>query len=670
MGPQDVLPKGLVIAINHEPLSFLRRAGYACVDQEKLFLDDHAEENVRRLAESGCDLVRMHFYKGFGLEAEQEEMELTREYVKTCHRHGLKVQLYVQVGTFQYETLLAEQPGMREWVQTDDDGRPLTLVYGHQAFRWYPCFNRPGAWDYLERVIRIGIEEFGADAIGFDNISTSEEPSVCHCESCRAGFVRWLKGKYRPDTAEGRERTRERFGHPLLDHVRPPVWNYFNHPLNLTEIKNPVIQEWVFFRCESLHRVLKRLFDYSKGLNPEVLLEFNAYKQSGTNTAFVHGIWLPDLQDCMDAFWNECDPQPEWTTDGRLLHKVRGFKVAEALGKAVFTNHPYEGPVGKRHLSYAESMTFNGGLIGGVQSAAALYGCRESAFRPYRDFARAYPEIYSANSAAAVALFESRTSLSFSNYDAHAADIAMHQALLRSHVPYDIVLDLDSLPRYRAVILAGAKCLAAAEISALAGYVRAGGGLILTGESGDCDEWARERGASALKSILGVPLPAAGSAGTVHMIEPGNGRVAFLPQLTLPEELDRHSRSFRPFDVNQPMVGLDSWRAPLETASVTDAVRWVLRDALPVEVDAPPHVVVELRMSSAERTAYLHLLNYRAGDTEEHVRVRFSLGSIVREIRCLSPDSVPVVTVAAESDGWFRLPALRCYLVACAAVSP
>jgi hypothetical protein len=118
------------------------------------------------------------------------------------------------------------------------------------------------------------------------------------------------------------------------------------------------------------------------------------------------------------------------------------------------------------------------------------------------------------------------------------------------------------------------------------------------------------------------------------------------------------------------MIGLDSWKAPIEMAFVSEAVRWVLRDSLPVEVDAPPHVVVELRRSSTDRTTYLHLLNYRAGDTEEHVRVRFSAGHASRRILCLSPDSAASVTVEAESDGWFRLPALRCYLVACAAVSP
>jgi hypothetical protein len=436
---------GFVLAIDHEPLSFLRRAGYATVKQEQRFLGLHNEETVKSLAENGGDLVRMHFYKGSGYEVETEERLLTKDFVDKCHKHGVKVQLYVQFGTISQETMMAEQPDMLDWVQKDADGRPITLVYGHQGFRYYPCFNSHGYWDYLEMILKDGILNYNADAIGLDNITTGEEPAVCQCDNCKKAFISYLKDKYRPDTPEGAKLCKERFGHAILDYVLPPVWNYYDNHFNLTEINGPVIQEWILFRCESITKVISRIYNFCKRLNPDILIELNAYKRFGVNTSFINGLYLPDFKDSMDAFWNECDPQPGYTKDGCLHHKIRSYKIGNTLDKVVFSGHARGADSKQKILGYAESMAFNYGIINGIEGIYSISNGLNTYHNNYKRFRKKYREIYLSKPMSNVAMYESKASLSFSNFSSCYSDIVMQELLLTRHIQYDIILDLDSI---------------------------------------------------------------------------------------------------------------------------------------------------------------------------------------------------------------------------------
>jgi hypothetical protein len=661
MGGMRQLQPGLVIAVNHEPLSFLRRSGRASVDDEQHFREDHAEEAVERLARSGCSMVRMHYYKGFGVVAEQEEMALAREYVQACHRHGLMVQLYVQVGTLQYETLLAEQPAMRDWVQVDDDGRPITLVYGHQTFRWYPCFNRPGYWDYLEGIVRTAVVDFQADAIGFDNVTTAEEPFVCHCPECRTAFVAFLKERYPAATSRSPRGAEERFGHAALDHVRPPAWNYFNHPFNLSEIRDPVIQEWILFRCESLHRVLRRLSTHAKALDPDVLLEFNTYKQTGTDTAFIHGVYVPDFADSLDAFWNECDPGPAFTDDGRLLNKIRGFKMARCLGKRSFTAHPTGPARGAKVLGYAESMAFGGGIIGGVGSAADLYSGRETDFRRFGAFATSHPELFDTVPCASVGLLESKPSLAFSTLDAHLANVTIHQALLRSHVPYGLLFDPAGADAFRTLVLSAADCLGDRDLEQVVAFVERGGGVVMVGNAGGNDDWHRPRGELSLRHRLGLSKP---GAAPCAFSSRGRGRVAWIPELRPGSSLDMAALAFKPFEVNQPLIGLEYWKAPRDLGLFNRALRWAAAGTTPILVRAPEHVVVDLQRIADGRGWVLHVLNYRVGTVVRGIRVSFTAPDLqpCPAGRVFEVDTGRESRAHVSTHGTLRLPPLHTYL--------
>ena len=95
--------------------------------QEKDYAREHTEEAVRKLKELGVTMAVIHFYKGFGLEAEKEHMDDARRLADLCRKHGIRVGVYVG-STIAYETFLHEKPEAKEWFVERHLGRPV--VYG------------------------------------------------------------------------------------------------------------------------------------------------------------------------------------------------------------------------------------------------------------------------------------------------------------------------------------------------------------------------------------------------------------------------------------------------------------------------------------------------------------------------------------------------------------
>lgn len=93
--------------------------------------------------------------------------------------------------------------------------------------------------------------------------------------------------------------------------------------------------------------------------------------------------------------------------------------------------------------------------------------------------------------------------------DLVAAVTGSYRALVEAHLPVDIVDDrpvaLGRLGDYRVLVLADALSLSPREISAIDSFVRAGGGLVVTGEAGVRDERGNPVAMdAALRELLGV----------------------------------------------------------------------------------------------------------------------------------------------------------------------
>lgn len=630
-----------MIAVDHEPLSFWRRNGYARVDEAERFEARHAESTIEAAAANGLNVLRAHFYKGAGYESEREERERVHELRRLCTKHGVRLQLYIQFGTIDLEIMRDEQPDVLDWVQKDKHGNPLTLVYGHQSFRSYPCFSTPGYWDYLEDIIRDCVTNYGPDLIGYDNITTGEEPEVCHCTRCHAAFTAYLVEKYDRSTPEGLERCRERFGHTLLENIRPPEWNYQSGPFSLNEITLPTVQEWVQFRTEYTAKMIERITGFTKALNPDVLIELNAYKLFGDNTAFVNGLYLPDFLGSIDLFWNECDPEPAYAADGLLQHRIRSYKMAAAYGKLACT-------MSDNRRGFAEVMAFNRGTVNGIAFLLTTAFGDMTIPRSYQRFSTAHRELYAADPIGRIALFESRASLSNSNYDVWYADILMHNLLLSRHVPYDMIFDLDRLSQYAAVILPEMRCLTDAEVAALVAYAKAGGVVLLTGQTGDFDEWHRVRGHDTLRELLGVK---GNGYRELYTTAVGKGTAMWCPTLTSPAD---SQREMIPEMGEYRHVRRTAWYRPDQAEAVSLALRAAV--SLPVDIDAPPSVVSEV--TEDDENLYVHLVNFAAAETSSPIGLtcRDAAGATLLDVdgefeRGLEP----------EADGRYLIDSLRVY---------
>ena len=115
----------LIIVGNWDSMPiFRRRVGGEAIEQTQEYLRQHTEEAVRKLKELGVTMGVIHFYKGFGLQAERQHMEEARKLAALLKQNGLRVGVYIG-STIGYETFLAEQPDVADWLVPEFLGRPL-----------------------------------------------------------------------------------------------------------------------------------------------------------------------------------------------------------------------------------------------------------------------------------------------------------------------------------------------------------------------------------------------------------------------------------------------------------------------------------------------------------------------------------------------------------------
>jgi hypothetical protein len=253
--------------LTHEPPEFLARRGDHFDDEAASYARMYDLENLKRMAAAGVRFGRLYFYKGFGLEAERANMDKARNAAALMHKLGMKVSVYVG-GTMFTETLYREVPEAKDWEQRDQNNH--WVPYGQQTFRHYACPNEPAYRAYIKRALKIAVEDVHADEIAFDNVMLQAEPSSCHCPRCVRAFHEFLRQRY-----PKKEAAMRRFGLPDVEWVQLPEWQSAEQPQSLSALDNPVLQEWVRFRCESLANYAKDLSHYVKTLNPNVAVHAN-----------------------------------------------------------------------------------------------------------------------------------------------------------------------------------------------------------------------------------------------------------------------------------------------------------------------------------------------------------------------------------------------------------
>ena len=644
-GPSWLGKEPLVIVGNWDSMPiFRRRVGGTPAWQEEDYAREHAEESVRRLKELGVTMAVIHFYKGFGLEAEKEHMDEARRLAGLCRKYGLRVGVYVG-STIAYESFLQENKAALDWFVPRFLGRPV--VYGDQSFRKRVYFMHPGYREYMKRVLRIAVQDFRADLVHFDNTSMQAQPPIFFHPLAVEDFKTFLKEKYTP------EGLKKRFGFSDVTYVEPPE---VDRPI--TQINDPLLQEWADFRCEQLTRYYSEMERYIRELNPETAVESNPHSGiSGRNTVWEQGVDYPRFLRHMDVVWTEEGNEPGVTSDGILVSKIRTFKMAAVMNNSIFT---YTGGGRGGELAMAEAMAFNRQNLGMVGGLLAGYELPEDQRRYVRFYRDQFDSLYrGVNNRADVAVLHGFASMAYNNDLPWQSSMLFEQSLIQARVLFDVIFDehLKDLSKYRVLVLPDQESLSDAQIAQIREYVRRGGGLVATEQSSLKTEERRRRRDFGLADVLGVHAPAyargaAAEKPAVAAVQ-RNSRVVYIPAV-------------RAAMAKPPGAGMTSryWKLPLNAQELVEAVKRAAGGQLSLDVQAPPTVAAEL-MQQKDRVI-VHLLNY-AKQRNENIKVDIALprGRTVARASLVSPDHARQSLNCEVRDGHARfvVPSLRTYEV-------
>jgi hypothetical protein len=639
---------------------FRNRVGGGTEGMEEDYKKEHTEEAVHKLQELGVTMAIIHFFKGFGLRAEQSHIEDAKKLAALCHRYDLKVGVYVG-STIAYETFLLEMPEAADWFVPDFSGKPVT--YGHQTFRKRVYFMHPGYREYIKRVLRIALEEVKADLIHFDNTSMQAEPVIFQHPLAIQDFRQFLATTYTPEAME------KRFGFRDPKYVLPPRVDW---PLPV--IDDPLFHDWTEFRCQTLSGYYREMADYIHSLKPAAAVESNpANGMAGFNTYWSQGVDYPRLLASMQAVWTEEGNEATVTSQDILVSKIRTYKMATHLGNRIFTytGISYGGPdqnATQIKLEMAEAMTYNRqclGMIGGVLSAPDLPASAKRYVRFFTENFRFYRDV---ESVADVAVLHSFPTMAFNNGRPYDSTWLFEQALIQAKVPFQIIFDLNESDRYRVLVLADQECLADGDMERIEQGVANGQGLVATGLTSLYTPERKLRRDFGLAGLFNVhaqqlhasePITEILRSGPPTRNEVGKGRVVYIPEV----------KPAIPRPPAQPMTS-KYWKLPLNWAELIDSVKWAAGRNLSLEVQAPLTVTAELLHQKVAGALILHLINYDAtrhpAVKDIHVRLDAQKIGKVQQVSLHSPDVEAVHSLPfTETEGQLRfsVPSLETYSI-------
>jgi hypothetical protein len=621
---------------------FRRRVGGNPAWQEEAYYKEHSDEMVKKYKEMGVTMILLHFYKGFGLEAEREHIDDAKKLASICRKNGLKVGVYVG-STIGYETFLLEKPEAAEWFVPDYLGKPV--LYGNQTFRKRVYFMHPGFIEYMKQVIKIAVEDLKVDLIHFDNTSLRGEPVIfCHPLAIEH-FRTYLQQKYTP------EMLKKRFGFSDIKYVEPPR---FDGPLS--KIDDPLFQEWTDFRCRQLADYYGIMESYIHSLNPEVAVVNNPHSGlSGINTMWNQSIDYPKVLTHTDFIWTEEGNNPTVTDEGVLISKIRTYKMAESLNNRIFTYTT------DSKLEMAEAMAYNRqgmGMVGGLKEmegnqVSEGYDLPDDQKNYIKFFHRNFDFFRGITNIADVAVLHSYATMAFNNDRPYQSTYLFEQVLIQGKIPFDIIFDeqLQDLSKYKVLILADQECLSDENLDLIRAFVEKGGGLVATEFTSLYSEW-RERqsdfglrdffkvdppgwnGRSSQESVLNIPI---------QRNLAGKGKVVYIPEVqpSIPKPLTAAMTS-------------QYWKLPVNSRELIESVIWASGSRLSISIEAPLSVTSELVQKTDKSAMILHILNFNYRNSSvKNIRIDLQVpeGKKVSQITVLTPDGKDDENLGFKDEG-------------------
>ena len=420
----------------------------------------HTEEAIAKAAAMGVNEIYTHFYKGFGLEMEREDMMRTAEVVQIGHKYGIKVIGYCTIGTFYYETLADELPGAIENCSCiGEDGKVIHPDFeGGFVSRNYVCYNSSLYFDeYYPKVIEFGLKTVKLDGFHFDNGANT----ACYCPRCVEAFREYLR-KNVPDP--------KAYALHSFNHVALPGKDSKNEPLRLQFLK---------YRRDVCAKRHQKTFQLVKSINPEAIVLYNCGIGRFSPPGYV-GYDPAYTPAEADQVFIETGSFIRYE-NGKLTTTAPGFKLGKRLGLAVLNTSWLHNEKSLRipetaeeiTLFQAESLVFGSdcgsnwlarplksGKGGMVMDTEPHHTLLSQIFHYYLD----NPDLYAGSlpCSKVKVLYHSDSRLMDHEVCRTAFNDVCNDLLVR-HIPFDIIFPEDDLSAGDTLVLPGVVMLSQKE---------------------------------------------------------------------------------------------------------------------------------------------------------------------------------------------------------------
>ena len=205
------------------------------------------------------------------------------------------------------------------------------------------------------------------------------------------------------------------------------------------------------------------------------------------------------------------------------------------------------------------------------------------------------------------------------------------QALQQGQIPFDIIFDeqIHNLAKYDVLVLANQESLSDINIAEIKMFVKKGGGIVATGNTGMYDGWRRLRKNKLTREML---METDREKEDVQAFSYGKGRVAYLPGLLSPSE--------------EIKLGFESiWMMPENAQELESAVHWAAGKTLPLTVSGPEWLGVS-HDTQAGRDV-IHLFNYHGQRNVSGITIQYK--GVVKKAWGVSPDQEGVIRKFIDS---------------------
>ena len=501
----------------HEPYTMYRRVGRHCtggIDGNaqwvQQWLDWFDEKSPEVMEGLGLNFLHSRFYKGMGWEVEKKDFPNVKKFVRNCHAHGVRALAYVQFNTLYPEVMRHEIPDIDNWSGYDFMGRHnLYGGYGGQYFRWSPCLTCREWEEYIKRMCTIALTEGGFDGIMFDNVF--DYP--CYCERCQKAFREYLAKIENPV---------ERFGFDDLSYMLLPRMDMSR--LYYIDAKDPVLQAWTLWRCETMNGVMQRFRAHIKAVKPDAIVSGNPSPYRSRSRFIARAQNMAELCKAFDFIIMQNANFPGVQDGGMIVNRVRDLKYAQDMGQRIVALCDTDTMIiPEREANFlmplVEDIVFGGiptdrTIIAPSPEPGFINREAYARRKPLHDRFNAFVKSHRAELASptlhSVRIFYPEREVLFSE-PTHQGVIAAEEIFLRNRVPYGYLVaypgEQVSVPAGTEVIVApGLVSLSDSQIEFLVGWAKKGGKLVVTGDAGRYDDWnAQRRENTFLPQLAGLP---------------------------------------------------------------------------------------------------------------------------------------------------------------------